>query len=366
MRSLLVGALALLGVASAQLPPVSVARGAIAPADGVPALARSGKVWLPRGTNFIRLNQSIGGAPPIPQHQAAYHSTFSPGNLGDNLKRTPIANGWNASTADAALAAMHAEGYDIARVFVDTGGWFRDDAIGGVKTAQTLSDAYLSNLAAFIKLAAKHSVYVVPTVSGLPIGGSNGFSCNAPKQQFGYPNNLYLAKDCVQARSKYVAAVVSSLKRKLGGDLSAIAFLSIENEAAFSTDQAPFTLQSGAVAAANGKSYDMAVDAQRAALAFEGGTFWASSVCAAAKKAAGGKLLCTSGMFSMQGVDKDYKDYAAAMPHCKAPKDCRVPLIPEQLQKATSVDLIDFHVYDVAMPEGQTWSLQTDLASSNW
>ena len=115
-----------------------------------------------------------------------------------------------------------------------------------------------------------------------------------------------------------VAAVVSSLKRKLGGDLSAIAFLSIENEAALSTNRAPFTLQSGAVAAASGKSYDMGVDAQRAALAFEGGTFWASSVCAAAKKAAAGKLLCTSGMFSMQAVHKDYRDYVKAMPPCKA------------------------------------------------
>jgi len=387
----------LLGVASAQLPPVSVVRGA----DGVPALARSGKVgWLPRGLNFVRLNQSIGGAPGCPA-EAAYHSTFSPGTLGGNRTRTPIANGWNASAADAALAAMHAAGYDIARVFVDTGGWFRDDGIGGEKTARTLSDAYMSNLAAFVKLAAKHSVYVVPTVSGLPIGSENGFSCNASQQQFGYPNNLYLAADCVRARGRcvtrslltsavsffyilptnslllvspsllyllfrYVAAVIASLERKLGGDLSAIAFLSIENEAAVSSGQPPFTLQSGAVTAANGKSYDMGVDAQRAALASEGGTFWASSVCAAAKEAAAGELLCTSGMFSMQAVQKDYKNYTKAMPHCKAPMDCRVPIIPEQLQKATSVDLVDFHVYQVPVPTGQTWSLQADLASSNW
>ena len=79
-------------------------------------------------------------------------------------------------------------------------------------------------------------------------------------------------------------------------------------------------------------------------------------------------LLCTSGMYSMAAVGKDWRA-AQAMAPCDGAKrglDCRVPLLPATLQRAASVDLIDFHVYDVPAPiAGKPWTLAADLASSD-
>ena len=144
--------------------------------------------FIPRGVNFIRLNGSIGtgGADSHP----VYHSTFSPQFYSGNR-----------TAAAASLADLSSSGYNIARVFIDTGSFTRTDGINGASKTEPLSRAYLANVADFITMASKQSIYVTPTLDGLPTNAHFNALCGA--SSFGYPNRLYLDDGCVKAKAEY-------------------------------------------------------------------------------------------------------------------------------------------------------------------
>ena len=81
----------------ATLPQLTVSRGKI-------TTSNTHTPFIPRGANYIRLNASQGGASPTDPTHPVYHSTFSP-------------RLFNATQAQARLAQLHAQGYNIVWVF---------------------------------------------------------------------------------------------------------------------------------------------------------------------------------------------------------------------------------------------------------
>jgi hypothetical protein len=239
----------------ATLPQLTVSRGKITTSNHTP--------FIPRGANYIRLNASQGGASPTDPTHPVYHSTFSP-------------RLFNATQAQARLAQLHAQGYNIVRVFVDHGDPTRHD---GVVLGKYLSPRYMDNVATFVRLASRFHMYTIPTLELFPSYVPR-YNCNATvldQQLFPYPNAALFVAGCVRAKRQYGIDFLFELKQRLGS-LSSIGMVLIENELSVSVGAAPFLATAGSVRPANNQTYDLSNSSQRLGLVEDSGRFWSTSV----------------------------------------------------------------------------------------
>ena len=304
------------------------------------------RIFVPRGANYIRLNASQGGSGPYDPTKPVYHSTFSPIYF-------------NATEARNLLFQLQGKGYNIVRVFIDVGAPNRDD---GVVKGNYLSPKYMENVAVFVKIAASLQIYTVPTLFMFPIFTAR-YGCNATateSKSFQFPNNIVFIKGCVKAKEDYVRDFVQDLKHRLGGDLSSLAFVSIQNELNINLGVNPFAHGfSHIVEAADGALYNMSRADERLAM-FENCTrYWASGVRAAIK-AVSPQTLVGVGMFTYSAVGRAFSSSKALPPCTPSDGDCRVPPRPSVLERY--VDILDVHVYQVPGWGG----LKADLDSSDW
>ena len=240
----------------ATLPQLTVSRGKI-------TTSNTHTPFIPRGANYIRLNASQGGASPTDPTHPVYHSTFSP-------------RLFNATQAQARLAQLHAQGYNIVRVFVDHGDPTRHD---GVVLGNYLSPRYMDNVATFVRLASRFHMYTIPTLELFPSYVPR-YNCNATvldQQLFPYPNAALFVAGCVRAKRQYGIDFLFELKQRLGS-LSSIGMVLIENELSVSVGAAPFLATAGSVRPANNQTYDLSNSSQRLGLVEDSGRFWSTSV----------------------------------------------------------------------------------------
>src|SRR5206468_4242259 len=107
----------------------------------------SGNTFVPRGNNYIQLHDQQ----TIEQNVTVLsHSTF---NIGL----------YDAAKAEASLARMQADGYNLVRV------WVNGCCVGTVADpAGGLSAAYLANVIDFMTRAKAHGVFVMFTIDDPP------------------------------------------------------------------------------------------------------------------------------------------------------------------------------------------------------
>ena len=362
----------------ATLPQLTVSRGKITTSNHTP--------FIPRGANYIRLNASQGGASPTDPTHPVYHSTFSP-------------RLFNATQAQARLAQLHAQGYNIVRVFVDHGDPTRHDS---VVLGNYLSPRYMDNVATFVRLASRFHMYTIPTLELFPSYVPR-YNCNASvldQQLFPYPNAALFVAGCVRAKRQYGIDFLFELKQRLGS-LSSIGMVLIENELSVSVGAAPFlATPAGSVRPANNQTYDLSNSSQRLGLVEDSGRFWSTSVrtglrsidpnvlvgvgmftfaAVSALVVQGGSTFATLGSSTDQTPKEIcFRTWYSSMfvsffqvgrtfatsqqfPPCNTTtEDCRVPPRPSSLQHA--VDVLDVHVY-----QSPSWAgLSLDLDSSDW
>lgn len=106
----------------------------------------TGKTFVPRGTNYIRLASAPDGG--------TYHSTFEPGQ-------------YNAASVQSILNSLKSSGYNTVRVFIDPGAFTTPSH--GISTAvgsiDPINAAYMSNVVDFVKRAATNGIYTIDAVS---------------------------------------------------------------------------------------------------------------------------------------------------------------------------------------------------------
>jgi hypothetical protein len=328
----------------------------------LPAISsRNGKlfaeneIFTPRGVNYVRLNASQGSqTPPSP----VYHSTFSPkfyeGNRTDTQK---------------VFQKLQSLKYNIVRVFIDTGSTTRFDGINGNGTDNApLSVKYLDNVADFIKISSKYGIYVVPTLDVFPQNNYFFAKCNtAQATDIEFPNLQYMSQDCVNAKAQYVKLFLDGLKDRVGvAILSTIAWISITNEAFYSTDFKPFSSMSmNVTTSSNNKTYDMSNPISRQMCANENSLNYVNTI----KSYVGKKyenVLITIGVFTFFAVGKTVNRNYGLLPLANKMKhnrtDNRFPFLPTVLLSDESkLDLLDVHVYHT--PE---WVMSEDLKSVEW
>jgi hypothetical protein len=227
---------------------------------------QTGIAFTPRGFNLIRL---AGG----------HHSTLSVGH-------------YDPDATEHAFARMQASGYNTVRLFLDT-------YPGGLPgTATPLSGEFMDNAADFLARAAAHGIKVLFTTDWLPEGNSNAYAFETDPL-IDNVNSLYLSKGGVAANERFFADFARGLVGR-GARLDALLAYELRNELYFTDKYPPFSLKSGTVTTANGKTYDMASSKAQMRMIEENLVYWIDRMRAAIL-AVDPTALVTIGFFQPKG-----------------------------------------------------------------
>jgi hypothetical protein len=208
--------------------------------------------FVPRGMNYIRLawQTKADGS------RTFGHSLFDPSQ-------------YDHSRADNALIKMHADGYNVVRVFLSP------DTMG--TESGGLAPAYMENITDFLNSAKANQMYVMFTLDWIP-GGKYGEILNADCcTTFALMNANFLPPAGLKANQAFYQDFIGELNR-LGAPTEYIFSYELRNEMFFDGDQPPLSLTSGSVTTANGKSYDMSKPDDKQRMLDENLVYWIDSM----------------------------------------------------------------------------------------
>jgi F5/8 type C domain-containing protein len=264
----------------------------------------TGETFVARGANYLRLAQqgSVG----------VYHSTF---NLDE----------YDGPRAEAALQRMRAGGSNVVRVFLS--GACRANCVGD--RLRGISARYAAAVADFLRLAKSNGLYVIVTIEGLPTETRYETILNGEPRTLVEGGNLdFLTAGGVQANASFWADFAAELLRQRAATDALLAY-EVRNEAHFDGRAKPFLLTGGLVSTPNGRTYDMASQAQKDAMLDDGLVFWIDRVRAAIR-AVDPTALVAIGFFEPQ------------QPHPSRSGDARL-IRTRAAIRGSSADLVDLH-----------------------
>jgi hypothetical protein len=286
---------------------------------------QTGAKFVPRGNNYLRLSGVL------------LNDTFDP-SVYDGVR------------VENALELMHADGYNVVRIATHS------IAMVGSLSAPGLDSAYMANVLDFLHRASKNHIYVY-AFGGLipqnyqPIVSSSPVPANVTGMQV-----RLMHQGSINALTEVWKDFVSDIKASDPNALSDIFAYEIYSEPEYSAADAPFSLTTGTVTPADGKTYDLSSTSSRQALADDSAIYWANSVRAGIK-AEDHDALVTTGVFAPLAVGRNGLD--GAYPSAQGN---RVPLRPAALQKS-ALDFLDIHVYP-SDPNATAAQVQLILASA--
>jgi len=300
--------------------------------------------FTPTGSNYIPLDW-IEGTP--------YHTTFTTGH-------------YDSIAAEASLAKMQQDGYNVARVFIDRGD-STHQALGQYSVAgpwaTNTSDLYqpfLDNFIDFLRRARRHNIYVIPTCGMWPhniyyetLAGSN-IPVNVENV-----NLIILAQSAIDAKGLYLSKLVEAVKNAepSGRLLSTVLAWELSNEISVNVEWKPFSLETGTVTPADGITYDMSLSGDRQQCMDSGMIRWTNQLVAHIKSVDPDAMVSLS-VFTYNAVGK-------AGPNGVLPRDAadvRFPARPWSLLAHSTLSYVDVHMY----PAGPSYSIDDDLASSEY
>lgn len=210
----------------------------------------TGEKFVPRGTNYIRV------APMSSDNPGLWHSTLNPGF-------------YEPERAESALAAMHALGYNVVRIFVDCcrPGTNAGDPAGGV------SQTYLANVIDFLTKARANEIHVLMVMDLTPAQGGYdemwGYCC----ETFDGENLRYLTPGGHSAERRFNRDFIRAMIAQ-GAPVEWIFAYDLTNEVHFSVDQPPFSLTTGKVTTANHQTYDLSSSTEKKRMMDENLVYW--------------------------------------------------------------------------------------------
>lgn len=304
----------------------------------------SRKLFIPRGTNFVRLATSPSGL--------TYHSTFEPGQ-------------YTAANAQAVLNGIKNSGYNTVRIFIDPGE-FTTPSHGistGINSQVPIKPEYMANVVDFIKQAGSRGIYTIPIIDGIPANTFYYQTAGSPTGNIQGNNVLYLDPRYVQAKEIYVKQFISSLLAGLGTGRSSILAYATDNEVFFETNHPPFSTMAGSLTSLDGVTYDMSKPATRQQAADANLVVYSARMKQAIASVDPQGLL-TLGFFTNNAVGKTAFNGAATYcsTDCTSTTNYRLPGRASAVSAYGKADFIDMHVY----PSSATYSLKNDLTSSEY
>jgi hypothetical protein len=203
---------------------------------------RTNLEFVPRGNSYVRLGPVQTATGVVTDHNTLNVGSYDP------------------ARAETALQRMHADGYNLVRIFLSP---TCVDACLGDPTTHGLRTAYVANLADFLRRAKANGLVVM--LEGHFVPPNTVYSALISSEPRTYVENVnlnLLMNGGVQAHARLWHDLIVELLAQ-GAPTDAIFAIDPQVEASYDTRYKPFTLSSGLVPTGNGKTYDIADPAQR-------------------------------------------------------------------------------------------------------
>jgi hypothetical protein len=211
--------------------------------------------------------------------------------------------------------------------------------MSGPKDTKGLYGPYMDNFIDFLTTAQKYGIYVMPCFTENEMMDNNYFKAlakGADKQ------GILFSEDGIKAKQHYIALFLQYIKEKDPILINSLYALTMQNEFAFHSDEAPFNQTSGTYTFIDDTSYDMTNDVERRALENVAIQHYFSKMKKTVEANAPG-LLVGEGTFSMGAVGKTY-DNSKGIRTIEGNNDLRFPMTAVEYLN-TDIDFLDFHVY---------------------
>ena len=343
---LAVGALTLAAAAASAAPLPRIAIEATS-AKAEFINSATGARFLPKGFTYTVLDK-------IPDQAGFAHVTFDPGF-------------YDPDAAESALATMHTHGFNVVRVILDSGDAGHENrgqyGIAGPPSAQGLYRPVVDNFVDFLKRARDNGIYVIASTYAIPQNRSfkDTFQSGRLADVDGV-NRYYLTPGGIHAKAQYLKEIVHDV-RSAGGTalLTSVLAWEIQVEVFVTNDSQPFSLHSGTVTTADGRSYDMGSARSRQACMDENIVNWATQVSAAIR-AEDPQALTTAGIFTYSAVHKPGPNGLVG----SAGSDPRFPARVLPLESSHALSFIDIHAYPKASPNYTFASDVESLEFGKW
>ncbi len=312
--------------------------------------AQSGKEFIAKGVNYcsIRLADHDSFEPDIIATQAHVERVKRVNNnpasalvhevrVGDRIQF------YDSHRSETLMRILKSNGYNLVRVFVKPGG--RGSKITNIRglsgpaDTKGLSVAYMDNFVDFLIRAQKYGIYVMPCFTENEMVDNDYFkalSKGATKQ------GILFSEDGIRAKQHYIDLFIQYIKGKDPELINTLLALTMQNEFAFHSYEAPFNQLSGSYTFIDSSTYDMGNDEQRRALANAAIQNYYAKMKETVEANAPG-LPVGEGTFSMGAVGKTY-DNSRGIRTIEGNKDLRFPMTAVELLN-TDIDFLDFHVY---------------------
>ncbi len=310
-------------------------------------LKDSKEPFLVKGFNYVRLRAAEGAT-------GGDHSTFDA-----NTKTTKAC--YDPNRAETMLSALSKGGYNTVRVFVIGRSHVNPGIAGDYDTTKALHAPYMENVLDFLRRATHHRIRVFPSFGDgeLPL---NAYYRERVRGKGDNKNVTVLTEEGVAARVEHITSFLSYIKNKEPGLLPTLLGLECQNEACLHADQWPFTENTGAFKAANGKTYDLSKTDERQTLMDEGYRHYHERIVEAVK-AVDAAMLVAEGVFVPRAVGKDAMQHVGVWPG-KTP-DERYPPLLTSLGKG-GLDFLDVHLYRTSAKETVEQAFRLNLSSTGF
>ena len=311
---------------------------------------QSGKEFIVKGVNFcgIRLGDHDTFEPDIIATQSHVDRVE---NFNSNPEKFVLHNlqvgdtieFYDPMRTEILMRILKSNGYNMVRVFVKTGGRGSETTkihgMSGPADTRGIYTPYMDNFIDFLTRAQKYGVYVMPCFTENEMLDNDYFkkmAKGATKQ------GILFSEDGIKAKQHYIELFLQYIKEKNPTLINSLFALTMQNEFAFHSDEAPFNQTSGSYTFLDGTTYDMTNDDERRALANAAIQNYYSKMKEAVEANAPG-LPVGEGTFSMGAVGKNY-DNSKGIRAIEGNNDLRFPMTAVELLK-TDIDFLDFHVY---------------------
>ncbi len=243
--------------------------------------------------------------------------------------------------AETLFKTLKKTGYNAVRVFVIQGG--RNDknlGLGGhYDTTVGIYKPYMENFVDFLTRAHRYGIYVMPCFGENEMVDNQWFEYTAGgATQY----SVLFSQKGIDAKAQYIQWFMEYIKEVNPELLKTMFAISAQNEFIFTTDVAPFNMQSGTYTYLDGSTYDMANDDDRQALARRALQYYYAAI-KESMKSVDPEVLLTEGTYTPHITGKDADDwYGMRVP--EGANTCFPMSIPDYLED-TALDFLDVHLY---------------------
>jgi len=196
---------------------------------------------------------------------------------------------YDASAAEIALSRMQSDGYNTVRIHIDA--TYNSGTLG----FPAVDAGYMTNVVDFLSRANAHGIYVLITgtrtntvedfsLYGLPASYASIVNSYPSPTDVASINRLAMHPGNINAMKVYSADVIRWIKDSNPNLSSTVLAYEPLVEPHFYSDAPPFSLTSGFVTLANGKTYDMANPVSRQLAADDSAIYWANQMTEAVKE----------------------------------------------------------------------------------